>query len=59
MIFPEIKKNFGFGCMRLPLLDGNDQTSFDYEQICKMVDSYLEQGFIYFAVRGWVPREGA
>ena len=41
-------KKLGFGCMRLPLLDGNDQTSFDYDQICKMVDSYLEQGFIYF-----------
>ncbi len=34
--------------MRLPLLDGNDQKSFDKEQICKMVDSFLEQGFTYF-----------
>ncbi len=41
-------KKLGFGCMRLPLLDGNDQTSFDYEQICGMVDSFIEQGFTYF-----------
>ncbi len=41
-------KKLGFGFMRLPLLDGNVQTSFDHEQICKMVDSYLEQGFTYF-----------
>lgn len=34
--------------MRLPLLDSSDQTSFDREQICRMVDSFLEQGFTYF-----------
>ena len=34
--------------MRLPLLDGNDQTSFDKVQICKMVDTFLEKGFTYF-----------
>ncbi len=41
-------KKLGFGLMRLPLLDGNDQKSFDKEQICLMVDSFLEQGFTYF-----------
>ncbi len=41
-------KKLGFGFMRLPLLDGNDQTSFDMEQIKGMVDSFLEQGFTYF-----------
>lgn len=34
--------------MRLPLLNGDDQTSFDMEQLCRMVDSFLEQGFTYF-----------
>ena len=34
--------------MRLPLLDGNDQTSFDKQQICGMVDTFLEKGFTYF-----------
>ncbi|MBQ8411819.1 MAG: aldo/keto reductase [Ruminiclostridium sp.] len=41
-------KKLGFGFMRLPLLDGNDQTSFDKKQICDMVDSFMEQGFTYF-----------
>lgn len=41
-------KKLGFGFMRLPLLNGDDQTSFDMEQLCGMVDSFLKQGFIYF-----------
>lgn len=41
-------KKLGFGFMRLPLLDGNDQTSFDMKQLCEMVDSFLERGFTYF-----------
>ena len=41
-------KKLGFGLMRLPLLDSDDQTSFDKKQICEMVDSFLEQGFTYF-----------
>lgn len=31
-------KNFGFGCMRLPLLDANNQGNVDFEQFKKMVD---------------------
>lgn len=42
--FGEIKKNFGFGCMRLP--KKGDQV--DYEEVCKMVDTFLENGFNYF-----------
>ncbi|MDR3709297.1 MAG: aldo/keto reductase [Capsulimonadaceae bacterium] len=41
-------KKLGFGCMRLPLLNGDDQTSFDMELICEMVDTFLERGFTYF-----------
>ncbi|MDA8221635.1 aldo/keto reductase [Desulfosporosinus sp.] len=41
-------KKFGFGCMRLPLLDKDDQTSFDIETFNKMVDTFLEKGFTYF-----------
>jgi len=41
-------KKLGFGFMRLPLLNGEDQTSFDMPQLCSMVDSFLEQGFTYF-----------
>ena len=29
--FPEIKKNFGFGCMRLPMKDGE----VDYQEFIK------------------------
>lgn len=38
----------GFGFMRLPLKDPNNQTSFDYETLNKMVDTFLERGFTYF-----------
>ena len=41
-------KKLGFGCMRLPLLNGNDHKSFDKEQIFKMVDTYMSKGFTYF-----------
>ncbi len=41
-------KKLGFGFMRLPLLDGNDPTSFDKPQICGMVDAFLDAGFTYF-----------
>ncbi len=38
----------GFGFMRLPLKNPNDQTSIDYETLNKMVDLFLERGFTYF-----------
>ena len=41
-------KKLGFGCMRLPLLDDNDQASVDVEQMNQMVDTSLERGFAYF-----------
>ena len=42
--FPEIKKNFGFGCMRLPMVNGEvDTAEFD-----KMVDAFISAGFNYF-----------
>ncbi len=41
-------KKLGFGFMRLPLLNGEDPASFDKEQICCMVDTFLERGFTYF-----------
>lgn len=41
-------KKLGFGLMRLPLLDRNDDTSIDIEQTKKMVDIFLERGFTYF-----------
>ena len=41
-------KKLGFGCMRLPLLDADDQTSVDMPQLQMMVDAFLERGFTYF-----------
>lgn len=42
------QKKLGFGTMRLPLLDANDPTKIDYDQTCRMVDTFLERGFTYF-----------
>lgn len=39
-----IKKNFGFGFMRLPMVDNE----VDYEQTMRMVDTFLDEGFNYF-----------
>jgi Predicted oxidoreductases of the aldo/keto reductase family len=43
-----MENKLGFGCMRLPLLDKDDQASFDTETLNKMVDTFLEKGFTYF-----------
>ena len=40
----KIKKNFGFGCMRLPMKDGE----VDREETSRMVDTFLGNGFNYF-----------
>ena len=39
-------KNLGFGMMRLPVLSG--PTDFDYAQLYKMVDAFLDAGYTYF-----------
>ena len=41
-------KKLGFGLMRLPLRDAEDQTSVDIETLNRMVDTFLEKGFTYF-----------
>ncbi len=38
----------GMGMMRLPLLDENDFTSVDYNQVNEMVDAYMDAGFNHF-----------
>lgn len=38
----------GMGMMRLPLLDENDFTNIDYDQVNKMVDAYISAGFNHF-----------
>ena len=39
-----VKKNFGFGCMRLPM-DGEE---VNIPETCRMVDAFLDAGFNYF-----------
>lgn len=43
-VFPEVKKNFGFGCMRLPM-NGDE---VDFAEFSKMIDIFIENGFNYF-----------
>ena len=42
--FENVKKNFGFGCMRLPMKDGR----VDYDEFCRMIDLFMAEGFNYF-----------
>ena len=41
-------KKLGFGLMRLPLTDSEDQKSIDFNTMNQMVDTFLEKGFTYF-----------
>lgn len=43
-MFDKVKKNFGFGCMRLPL----QGEKVDYTAFCTMIDVFLANGFNYF-----------
>ena len=40
-------KKLGFGCMRLPVVNG-DTEEIDDAAFCKMIDAYMERGFLYF-----------
>lgn len=44
--FPD--KPFGFGCMRLPVLEAEKPDSFNYKLIEEMFDEFLSRGFTYF-----------
>ena len=43
-MFNEVHKNFGFGCMRLPM----QGDKIDYAELNKMIDKFIESGFNYF-----------
>ncbi|MFR3290059.1 MAG: hypothetical protein ACLTSG_07160 [Lachnospiraceae bacterium] len=45
-------KRFGFGAMRLPMLDGE----VDKAQFCAMIDEFIAAGFTYFRHRPRLPR---
>ncbi len=42
--FDNVKKNFGFGCMRLPMIG----EEVDEAQTSQMVDCFIDNGFNYF-----------
>ncbi|MDD4290656.1 MAG: aldo/keto reductase [Clostridia bacterium] len=44
-MFEKIKNNFGFGCMRLPMIS---KEKVDYEEFSKMIDAFIKAGFNYF-----------
>lgn len=44
----ESGKKFGFGCMRMPVLNPGAPSSFDYEKIEKIFGAFLTAGFVYF-----------
>ncbi len=51
-----MEKKLGFGLMRLPLVDG-EFSHVDKDQLCRMVDHYLEHGFRYFDT-AWFYHDG-
>ena len=47
--FEEVKKNFGFGCMRLPMKETEGaEKCVDYEIFSEMIDEFMASGFNYF-----------
>lgn len=42
--FENVNKNFGFGCMRLPMKGGE----VDYDEFRRMIDLFMAEGFNYF-----------
>lgn len=43
-MFDKVKGRLGFGCMRLPMIDGE----IDKDYFCRMIDAFMEAGFNYF-----------
>ena len=41
-------KSLGFGVMRLPLVDGSDAKSVDYDKAYEMIKAFMDGGFSYF-----------
>ena len=46
--FPEIHKNFGFGCMRLPMIGEGADAVVDNNEFSRMIDTFIAAGFNYF-----------
>ena len=48
----------GFGLMRLPAVEGNPDV-IDREQVCRMVDMFMEAGLTYFDTAFVYGKDGA
>ena len=47
-MFDNNEKKLGFGLMRSPLCDPADDGSVDPGKTCRLIDRFLEKGFVYF-----------
>lgn len=57
-VFEKNKKNFGFGCMRLPMIKTEEGKIVDKAEFSKMVDTFMENGFNYFdTAHGYLGRK--
>ena len=45
-------KKLGFGLMRMPLTDPNNDAAVDIEQVKQMVDRFIEKGFNRLKIGG-------
>ena len=41
-------KKLGYGMMRLPTADRQNQAAVELDQVCRLVDAFLDRGFTYF-----------
>ena len=48
----------GFGLMRLPTVEGNPDL-IDHEQVCRMVDMFMEAGLTYYDTAFVYGKDGA
>ena len=48
MFSDKIKGSLGFGCMRLPMLENGDTKIVDKDEMCRMIDAFMDAGFNYF-----------
>ena len=54
MAFDKVKKNLGFGCMRLKKIDDK----VDYEEFNRMIDAFMAAGFNYFdTAHGYIDQQ--
>ncbi len=48
MFYDKLKGKLGFGCMRLPMIEGGADKKVDKDEFKRMIDAYMQAGFNYF-----------